>query len=185
MTFHYNDLASVEALSKPSRRDRVLRSRARADGRSRARDSCSACRSSSGRRGAPRLRRDRHRVPLAPGRGTGGVRDHPDLSTLGKAIANGFALSALAGRREIMRLGGREHDQERVFLLSTTHGAEHAGLAAGIATMATYRDEPVIETLHAPGDLLRRRSHRGRTTPRHRGPLHGGRTWLVPVLRHR
>ncbi len=90
---------------------------------------------------------------------TGGAQEvhrlTPDLSTWGKGIANGFALSALAGRREIMRLGGLEHDQERIFLLSTTHGAEHVGLAAGIATMAVYADEPVIETLHARGNCLR------------------------------
>jgi glutamate-1-semialdehyde 2,1-aminomutase len=79
----------------------------------------------------------------------------PDLSTWGKGIANGFALSALAGRREVMRLGGLDHDRERVFLLSTTHGAEHVGLSAGIATMTTYREEPVVETLHARGDRLR------------------------------
>ena len=79
----------------------------------------------------------------------------PDLSTWGKGIANGFALSALAGRREIMELGGLDHDRERVFLLSTTHGAEHVGLAAGIATMTTYESEPVIETLHARGERLR------------------------------
>ena len=60
----------------------------------------------------------------------------PDLSTWGKGIANGFALAALAGRRDVMELGGLHHDRERVFLLSTTHGAEHAGLVAGITTMA-------------------------------------------------
>ena len=54
-----------------------------------------------------------------------------------------------------MELGGLDHDRERVFLLSTTHGAEHVGLAAGIATMATYEDEPVIETLHERGEQLR------------------------------
>jgi glutamate-1-semialdehyde 2,1-aminomutase len=90
---------------------------------------------------------------------TGGAQEvhgiTPDLSTWGKGIANGFALSALAGRREVMELGGLDHDRERVFLLSTTHGAEHVGLAAGIATMATYRDEPVIGTLEARGDRLR------------------------------
>src|SRR5262249_6762225 len=32
----------------------------------------------------------------------------PDLSTFGKALANGFALSALCGRREVMRLGSGE-----------------------------------------------------------------------------
>jgi glutamate-1-semialdehyde 2,1-aminomutase len=79
----------------------------------------------------------------------------PDLSTFGKALANGFALSALAGRREIMELGGFGHARERVFLLSTTHGAETHSLAAGIATMRVYRDEPVTERLHAAGRRLR------------------------------
>ena len=30
----------------------------------------------------------------------------PDLSTWGKALGNGFAISALAGRRELMEFGG-------------------------------------------------------------------------------
>ena len=79
----------------------------------------------------------------------------PDLSVWGKAMANGFALSALAGRRDVMELGGLHHDRDRVFLLSTTHGAEHVGLAAGIATMDVYRTEPVIDTLAARGERLR------------------------------
>jgi glutamate-1-semialdehyde 2,1-aminomutase len=79
----------------------------------------------------------------------------PDLSTFGKAIANGFALSALAGRRDIMQLGGYDHDRERVFLLSTTHGAETHAMAAGIATMSTYRDEDVIGHLYRQGRRLR------------------------------
>jgi glutamate-1-semialdehyde 2,1-aminomutase len=79
----------------------------------------------------------------------------PDLSCFGKAIANGFAVSALVGKREFMRLGGLEHDRERVFLLSTTHGAETHGLAAALETMKIYRREPVIETLHRRGVRLR------------------------------
>lgn len=79
----------------------------------------------------------------------------PDLSTFGKALANGFSVSALAGRREIMKLGGADHDQERVFLLSTTHGAETHQLAAALATMRFYRDHPVVETLHARGKRIR------------------------------
>jgi glutamate-1-semialdehyde 2,1-aminomutase len=78
----------------------------------------------------------------------------PDLSTFGKALANGFSVSALAGRRDLMRLGGMDHDRERVFLLSTTHGAETHSLAAAIATMETYRAEPVIETLWSRGERL-------------------------------
>jgi glutamate-1-semialdehyde 2,1-aminomutase len=80
----------------------------------------------------------------------------PDLATFGKAIGNGFALAALAGKRDIMERGGIRHATERVFLLSTTHGAETHSLAAGIATMAVYRDEPVIETMYRQGDRLRR-----------------------------
>lgn len=79
----------------------------------------------------------------------------PDLSTLGKALANGFSVSALAGKRELMELGGLLHDQERVFLLSTTHGAETHSLAAAIATMQVYQAQPVIETLFRQGQRLR------------------------------
>jgi glutamate-1-semialdehyde 2,1-aminomutase len=79
----------------------------------------------------------------------------PDLSTWGKGIANGVPLSALAGTRKAMERGGLRHDGERVFLLSTTHGADRVGLAAGIATMATYRDEPVVATLRERGEQLR------------------------------
>jgi glutamate-1-semialdehyde 2,1-aminomutase len=79
----------------------------------------------------------------------------PDLSAFGKALANGFALSALVGRRDIMERGGLGHQQERVFLLSTTHGAETHALAAGIETMKIYEREGVVEVLHRQGARLR------------------------------
>lgn len=80
----------------------------------------------------------------------------PDLSCFGKALGNGFAVSALAGKREFMRLGGLDHtDRPRVFLLSTTHGAETHALAAAIATIGIYSREPVIERLHELGVRLR------------------------------
>ncbi len=78
----------------------------------------------------------------------------PDLSTLGKGLANGFAVSALIGRREIMDLGGILHDKEKVFLLSSTHGAENHSLAAAMATIDCYEQFPVIETLYARGERL-------------------------------
>jgi glutamate-1-semialdehyde 2,1-aminomutase len=78
----------------------------------------------------------------------------PDLSTFGKAMANGFSLSVLCGRRDIMRLGSREREQDNVFLLSTTHGAETPALAAAIRTMQVYREEPVVEHLHRQGERL-------------------------------
>jgi glutamate-1-semialdehyde 2,1-aminomutase len=78
----------------------------------------------------------------------------PDLSTFGKAMGNGFAISALVGKEEIMKLGGLHHDKERVFLLSTTHGAETHALAAAVATMSIYEREPVIEHLDRQGQQL-------------------------------
>ena len=88
----------------------------------------------------------------------GGAQRHygitPDLSTFGKALANGFAVSALAGRRELMELGGIRHRRDRVFLLSTTHGGETHALAAAIAAMRVYRSEPVVEHLHRQGARL-------------------------------
>jgi glutamate-1-semialdehyde 2,1-aminomutase len=85
---------------------------------------------------------------------TYGVTAH--LSTFGKALANGFALSAVCGRREIMRLGSRERPEDNVFLLSTTHGAETPSLAAAIATMKIYRTEPVVAHLYRVGERLAR-----------------------------
>jgi glutamate-1-semialdehyde 2,1-aminomutase len=78
----------------------------------------------------------------------------PDLSTFGKAMGNGFAISALLGKREIMELGGLYHDKERVFLLSTTHGAENHSLAAALETMQIYQQQPVVEHLFRQGDRL-------------------------------
>lgn len=79
----------------------------------------------------------------------------PDLATFGKAMANGFSVSAVAGLREVMRLGGYDHERERVFLLSTTHGAETHSLAAALATMRVYREEDVTGFLHRQGRRLR------------------------------
>jgi glutamate-1-semialdehyde 2,1-aminomutase len=79
----------------------------------------------------------------------------PHLSTFGKAMGNGFAISALVGKREIMRLGGLDHDQPRVFLLSTTHGAETHALAASLETLRIFRERNVVEVLWKQGERLR------------------------------
>ena len=59
----------------------------------------------------------------------------PDLSSFGKAMGNGFSISALVGKREIMERGGIDHDFERVFLLSTTYGGETHHLRAAQKTL--------------------------------------------------
>lgn len=79
----------------------------------------------------------------------------PDLCTFGKAMANGFAVACVSGRREIMELGSIEFaGRERVFLLSTTHGAEMCGLGAFVATMRFMEQHKVVEHLWDYGDKL-------------------------------
>ncbi len=79
----------------------------------------------------------------------------PDLSTWGKAMANGFAISALVGRREIMELGGlRQSQRDRVFLLSTTNGAETSALAACLATIDVYKSRDVIGHIRSVGESI-------------------------------
>lgn len=79
----------------------------------------------------------------------------PDLCTFGKAMANGFSVSCIAGRRELMELGSIETEgQERVFLLSTTHGAEMSGLGAFVATVDFMRRHQVVEHLWDYGRKL-------------------------------
>lgn len=81
-----------------------------------------------------------------------------DLYTYGKGIANGFAATALTGRREIMDLGGLEPEGARkLFLLSTTHGSESSGLAAMIATLGILRDGEAICANWGRGEEMRRR----------------------------
>lgn len=79
----------------------------------------------------------------------------PDLSTFGKGMANGFALAALVGKREFMNVGGiREKGAERVFLMSSTHGAEMPALGALLETIRIYREEPVVDHLWSYGAQL-------------------------------
>lgn len=79
----------------------------------------------------------------------------PDLCTFGKAMANGFSVAAVAGRREIMELGSIEREgEERLFLLSTTHGAEMSGLGAFVETVKYLNEYPVIEHIWDYGSKL-------------------------------
>lgn len=68
----------------------------------------------------------------------------PDLATFGKGIANGYPLSAVAGRRDVMRL------MEEIFF-SFTMGGEALSLAAAKATLSKLQREPVVEHVAATG----------------------------------
>lgn len=78
----------------------------------------------------------------------------PDLVSMGKAVANGFPLAVLGGRRDLMewfntRPGGP------VFFAGTYNG--HAvGVAAALATIDVMEREPVHEHVFRLGDRMRR-----------------------------
>jgi len=72
---------------------------------------------------------------------------NPDMVTIGKGMANGYAVDALLGTRDVMELGGIRHDSERVFLISTTFGATMLGLSAMIATIDFFKQNDVLSHL--------------------------------------
>jgi glutamate-1-semialdehyde 2,1-aminomutase len=72
----------------------------------------------------------------------------PHLATFGKAMANGYSISAVVGKKEIMELGGLEHDKERVFLLSTTYGGETHHLRAAQKTIEILNQNDYEVTKH-------------------------------------
>ncbi len=78
----------------------------------------------------------------------------PDLVSMGKAVANGYPMAVLAGRRDLMdwfntRPGGS------VFFAGTYNG--HAvGTSAALATIEIMEREPVHERIFQLGDRMRR-----------------------------
>ena len=71
----------------------------------------------------------------------------PDLTCLGKGIANGYPLSAVVGRADIMAL------MEEVFF-SFTMGGEALSLAAAAAALTKLKREPVVDTLRRTGQKI-------------------------------
>jgi glutamate-1-semialdehyde aminotransferase/spore coat polysaccharide biosynthesis protein SpsF (cytidylyltransferase family) len=72
----------------------------------------------------------------------------PDLGCFGKALGNGLPISAIVGRRDIMKLF------DEVFF-SFTFGGETLSLAAARATIEIMRREPVIAHLWEQGRKLK------------------------------
>lgn len=72
----------------------------------------------------------------------------PDLATFGKALANGYPVSAIAGSAKVMKL------MEEIFF-SLTYGGETLSLAAAMATMRKLTAEPVIQSITQSGLRLK------------------------------
>lgn len=68
----------------------------------------------------------------------------PDIATFGKGIANGYPISAVVGRADVMKL------MEEIFF-SFTFGGETLSLAAASATLTKLQREPVVETMRSQG----------------------------------
>lgn len=81
----------------------------------------------------------------------GGAQEYfsvtPDLTTLGKGIANGYPLSAIAGRREIMM------EMENIFF-SGTFGGELLSLAAAKAVLELHSSRDIAGELTLIGDKI-------------------------------
>jgi glutamate-1-semialdehyde 2,1-aminomutase len=86
---------------------------------------------------------------FGPGGAQGFYGVTPDLAALGKALANGMPLSAVVGRRDLMR-----HLPQPVGY-GMTFQCETLSLAAAKATLAVLRREPVAETVARAGERLR------------------------------
>lgn len=82
----------------------------------------------------------------------GGAQEHfgvvPDLACFGKAMANGFPLSAVVGKRAIMEIF------DEIFF-SFTFGGEAVALAAALATIGVMQTRPVIGHLWEQGQKLK------------------------------
>jgi glutamate-1-semialdehyde 2,1-aminomutase len=71
----------------------------------------------------------------------------PDLATFGKGLGNGFPLSAVVGKKEIMQV------MEDIFF-SGTFGGETASLAAAKIVLTKVKHEDIIEKLARTGQKL-------------------------------
>lgn len=74
----------------------------------------------------------------------------PDLGCFAKGMANGYPISAIAGRRDVME--GLTDDE---FFFSTTYAGETVSLAAAKACLSVLDDEPVVDHLYTQGAKLR------------------------------
>ncbi len=71
----------------------------------------------------------------------------PDISTFGKGLANGYPLSAIVGKKRIMKY------MEKIFF-SGTFGGETLSLAAASKVLDIIKEKPVIKTINKNGQYL-------------------------------
>ena len=72
----------------------------------------------------------------------------PDIACFGKGMANGYPLSAVVGRRDVMEVFDRA-------FFSFTFGGEAVSLAAALATLDTFERDSVVSHLWVLGRKLK------------------------------
>lgn len=77
----------------------------------------------------------------------------PDLTTMGKAMANGFPMAAVAGKKEFMQRYNTYPGGDVWF--AGTYNGHAVGTAATIATMEIMETEPVHEHIFDLGERMR------------------------------
>lgn len=82
---------------------------------------------------------------------TAGVMPH--LSVFGKAIANGYPLGVIGGKREIMELFDSPDPEKRV-LIAGTYNAHPVNAAAAIATLEILNNPEIYKTISKHSYLL-------------------------------
>ncbi|WP_135553862.1 aspartate aminotransferase family protein [Paenibacillus cymbidii] len=77
----------------------------------------------------------------------------PDLTTMGKAMANGFPIAAVAGKKEYMMRFNTNPGGDVWF--AGTYNGHAVGTAASIATLELMENEPVHEHVFRLGEKMR------------------------------
>lgn len=72
---------------------------------------------------------------------------NPDMVVLGKAMGNGFPISAVVGKREVM-------EAAQGSFISSTYWTERIGFAAALAVIKEFETKPVAEHLQKLGEYL-------------------------------
>ena len=84
----------------------------------------------------------------------GGLHLHygvePDLATFGKALGNGYAITAVIGREEVM-------EAAQSTFISSTFWTERIGPTAALATLEAMKDEDAPRRVHDIGANVQRR----------------------------
>ena len=104
---------------------------------------------------------DRHRAVLIFDECTSGFREtlgglhkkyavDPDIAMFGKALGNGYAITATIGRREVMQAA-------QSTFISSTFWTERIGPAAALKTLEVMERDKTWETITATGNAIRSR----------------------------